>query len=92
MSEHNLAGEVYAAAADKAANAQSTAKQTANAAVDSAKKAAEDTKKQLDEQKKAIEDAAKDAFSKMKMPPMPDGLDESIRDIWDAVTMVVANI
>lgn len=92
ISEHNLAGEVYAAAADKTANMESAAKQTASAAVNAASKSQEETKKQLDEQKKAIEEAAADAFSKMKMPPMPDGIDESLKDLWDAVTMVMANI
>ena len=92
ISEHNLAGEAYAASADKVANANSSAKKTANEAIDSAKKSGEEVKKQLDEQQKAVKEAAKDAFSKMKMPPMPDGLDESLKDLWDAVTMVVANI
>jgi hypothetical protein len=36
--------------------------------------------------------SAKDAFAKMKMPPMPDGIDDTIEDIWRAVQMVVQNI
>lgn len=45
-------------------------------------------KKQADDALKS----AKDAFSKLKMPPMPDGIDESLSDMKDAIIHVAMNI
>ena len=46
----------------------------------------------MGKQADAIADSAKDAFANMKMPPMPDGIDETFEDLWNALQTVVQNI
>lgn len=84
-----------AALVDEAQKAQSTVVTTTMPAQQLAQKAKDDAKKvqeDLDKQAKAIQDSSKDAFAKMQMPPMPDGIDQSLDDMYKAVTSIATNI
>ena len=92
VKQDELATEAVANEAKKATVPDNTAKSSpdeqAEKAKEEAKSSMEDMKNQADEALKSAEGA----FAKLKMPPMPDGIGESLSDMKDAVIHVALNI